>query len=91
MCTGFEWAMVGLGATSTLASLSQGKGSTPQFQAPKEPQAAKVPDQAGARASASQAVPGAAASAGSTMLTGPGGAAPSLLNIGKNKLLGGGG
>lgn len=47
MCTGFELAMVGLGAASTVATLTQGSKtpSMPAIQEPtKPPQAAKAPD-----------------------------------------------
>lgn len=54
---------------------------------PPTPQAAQTPDQAARRAPAFGAG-GAASAAGSTLLTGPEGVAPSLLNLGKNSVLG---
>jgi hypothetical protein len=61
----------------------------PQAPTPEKPpelQAAKAPDQAALRgAAAGGATPG---SAGSTLLTGGQGVAPSLLSLGKNTLLG---
>lgn len=66
----------------------------PQFLAPAAPAAPaaagpgaareKAPDQQALRAAAAMTAGGASA----TQLTGPGGVAPNLLNIGKNSLLG---
>lgn len=77
-----------------VASLAKpGKGaSIVSPAAPPAPQAAKAPDAdtvAKGMAGAGQA--GGSPGVAQTFLTGPGGIDPSLLNLGKNTLLGGGG
>lgn len=51
-------------------------------------QASSAPDEAKRRKAAQALVGPAAGFAGNTLLTGPGGVAPSLLSLGKNNLLG---
>lgn len=53
--------------------------------APPQSQASRQPDQSAARSAGARMAGGTS----STMLTGPGGVQPNLLNIGKNTLLGG--
>jgi hypothetical protein len=75
------------GAVSGLfGSMQQPATPAPTAGAAPESQAAKAPDE-GAMRRAAAALAGP--SVQSTMLTGPGGVSPSLLNIGKTTLLGG--
>lgn len=67
-------------------------GSTPTIPAPEPakppPQEAKAPDYQAVKKRVEGAVKGPGVGVGSTMLTGPAGIDPGLLNLGKTKLLG---
>ena len=75
-------------AASTIATIATAPGA-PKVAPP--PQAAKTPDAAGVRNSlAGSAQGGGGPTVAQTFLTGTGGVDPSLLQLGKNTLLGGG-
>jgi hypothetical protein len=88
MCTGAELAIIGLGAASTVATMTQKAPKPPEVPTPeKPPQAAKAPDVEPLKRKNQSAA--AAFGPASTFLTGAGGVDPSSLNLGKTTLLGG--
>lgn len=82
MCTGMEIALLAGTAASTVATLSQGKPSTPAMpEAPKMPETPKSPERDPFKQRNQQSA--AAGGPASTMLTGAGGVAPSGLSLGR--------
>lgn len=81
-------AAIGAGAT-VYSAMNQ--PDAPKIQAPGKPQVSQVPDAAGTRQSlAGMGQGGGSPGIAQTFLSGTGGVDPSLLQLGRNTLLGGG-
>ncbi len=85
------FSAIGIGASLLYSALNQPDSPSSSVQAPPKTQASQIPDAAGTRTALTGAAQGGGAPGiAQTFLSGTGGVDPSLLQLGRNTLLGGG-